>query len=98
MIGNAAGILKALRLYQHHLQLRRGIDIHDLVVFAGLCRCFFGRFLLIHAVIRLDGKAPERVILLFLLVGFLKIILKFLVADPHKILEFIDETHNDLLA
>ena len=98
MIRDAGSVLKFFRLYQHHLQLRCGIYIDDLIILAGR-RGLFGRLGFAGAVLRLHGKAPKRIVfhLLGLLV-FLKIVLEIFFADPHKVLEFIDETHNGLLA
>ena len=73
MVGNGACILKALRLYQHHLELSGGIDVDHLAVLLGA----LGMFL--SFVVRTEADAVVIVHHLGTIVDVLILIIVFLV-------------------
>ena len=79
MVGNGARILKPLRLDEHHLELRSGVDVHDLVAAFGIIRRKLFR--------RFGGLGDKiHILLLFLL----EVVLDFRINNAF---EFIKQSH-----
>ena len=85
MVGNGACILKALRLYQHHLELSGGIDVDHLAVLLGA----LGMFL--SFVVRTEADAVVIVHHLGTIVDVLVLIIVFLVKQT--LLDAVKKRH-----
>ena len=85
MVGNGACILKALRLYQHHLELSGGIDVDHLAVLLGTLSMF------LSFVVRTEADAVVIVHHLGTIVDVLVLIIVFLVKQT--LLDAVKKRH-----